>query len=233
VAVVRAWLEGEPRALRARVTHTLDLRHPDPVSVAVAGSAQVRAVVSDWLEQLEDGEASRGASSAASAGARPAVRVRKYDPRWPERFTAEAARIARALGGAAVGIEHVGGTAVPGLAGKPVIDVLLGLRTPDLSVAQVEALRALGYRRLRVRQTGRMYLSKGSPRTHTLHVVEWGGEAWNAGLRFRDLLRANLDEARHYSALKRTLAIQAGKNRALYFDGKSRFIEQALARAAP
>jgi GrpB-like predicted nucleotidyltransferase (UPF0157 family) len=231
VAVVRAWLEGEPEALRARITHTIDLADPEEVSVAAAaGSSQACEIVRDWLVRLEGGDAASVGRSGRTARATPSVSVRKYDPRWPEFFEVEAASIRDALGDAVIGIEHVGGTSVPGLRSKGVIDILVGLRFAGLTAGQVAALRALGYRRVRVRQTGRVYLRKGSPRTHTIHVVEWGGEAWRASLRFRDLLRGNRDEALRYGALKRSLARQAGANRAFYAEEKGRFIQQALAR---
>ena len=57
-----------------------------------------------------------------------AIRIAEYDPRWPELFEEESARIATALGERIEAIEHVGSTAVPGLGAKPIIDIMIGLR---------------------------------------------------------------------------------------------------------
>ena len=68
------------------------------------------------------------------------VIIAPYDLQCPQRFATERARLAAALGGAAAGIEHVGSTAVTGLAAKPIIDILVGLDSPPATPAQIAAL---------------------------------------------------------------------------------------------
>jgi len=153
--------------------------------------------------------------------------VAETDPRWPELFSAEAALVRNALGDRAVAVEHIGTTAVPGLAGKPVIDLLVGLAAP-LTSADSRALKRLGYRHLRARRDGRLIFRKGTPRRYSLHVTEYESERWRAALGFRDYLRATPDAAEQYRQLTIDLA---RKSPAGYSAGKSAFIARALQRA--
>jgi GrpB-like predicted nucleotidyltransferase (UPF0157 family) len=95
---------------------------------------------------VDDHPPQSGQVQAGRDEADPAVRMVDADPTWPARFAAEAARISAALGSVALRVDHVGSTAVPGLAAKPIIDI-------QISVAQVQpmdpyrpALEGLGYR---------------------------------------------------------------------------------------
>ncbi|MHB8572016.1 MAG: GNAT family N-acetyltransferase [Candidatus Dormibacteria bacterium] len=163
--------------------------------------------------------------------AEPVVVV-DHDPGWKDRFEEEAARIRGVLGPAAQ-LEHVGSTAVPGLAAKPVIDILAGLTSMGEAPAVVRALEAAGWvyapefedefpeRRL----FGR--IDRGR-RTHHLHLVETGGGFWHRHLRFRDWLRGSPEARRDYAALKRALAVQHADDRPAYTGGKTEFVESAL-----
>ena len=154
------------------------------------------------------------------------------DPRWPARFAEERERIAAALGTFAPGIEHIGSTAVPGLAAKPILDILVGARLLPPGPEPVAALGHLGYDYLGEHGIpGRHFFARGWPRTHHLHLVEHGGDFWTSHLRFRDHLRAHPGEATAYAALKRELAARHGHDRSRYTEMKSTFIAAALARA--
>ena len=126
-----------------------------------------------------------------------------YDPRWPSLYAEEVERLRPVFGDDAA-FEHVGSTAIPGLAAKPVIDILVGLRSVDLTRKQEAALRRLGY--VSRRRDGRRYFRAGAPRTHYVHVVELDGPSWQRYLRFRELLRADAAEAAAYAELKRAAA---------------------------
>jgi len=157
------------------------------------------------------------------------VRIVDYDSRWPERYEAEHQRLAAALGDAAVDIQHVGSTSVPGLASKPVVDILLGLRRYPMQPAQVAAVSSLGYEALgEVGIPGRQFFRKGSPRTHHVHATEWGSPFWTSHVRFRDHLRRNPDSMREYDGLKRRLAAECGDDRAAYSAAKAPFIRGIL-----
>jgi GrpB-like predicted nucleotidyltransferase (UPF0157 family) len=174
-----------------------------------------------------------------SNAAADAVALAPADPAWPERFTAEADAIRAALGPAAprLAFEHVGSTAVPGLAAKPVIDLLLippdGTWPRDVLAA---ALPALGYAFWADNpDPEHLFFVKGMPpygtgRTHHVHVRPPAKAA--PVLAFRDHLRARPDVARAYEALKRALAVAHPTDREAYTRGKDAFVARALADAA-
>jgi len=167
-----------------------------------------------------------------------AIRIVDYDRAWPRLFQAEHDQLVEALSGEAViAIEHFGSTAVPGLAAKPVIDILVAV--PDLAQARAafpDRLASLGYRFWADNpKTDRLFFVKGLPpegagRTHHVHVTQTDGEMWHR-LAFRDFLRANPTEAAAYAVLKRQLAAELGSNRDAYTDAKEAFIARIMALA--
>ncbi len=160
------------------------------------------------------------------------VRVVEYDPRWPSLYEEERARILKALGDVVLDIQHVGSTAIPGAAAKPIIDVMVGLS--DLAAGEkcVQPLETIGYEfRGEAGIPGRLYFRKGAPRTHHLHMVKRGGAFWETHTLFRDYLRSHPDEASRYYKLKKQLAARFGPDREAYTEAKSPFIESVLARA--
>jgi GrpB-like predicted nucleotidyltransferase (UPF0157 family) len=174
-----------------------------------------------------------------SNAAADVVALAPADPTWPARFAAEADAIRAALGAAAAGVtvEHVGSTAVAGLAAKPVIDLLLippdGVWPRDAFVA---ALPALGYAFWADDpDPEHLFFVKGMPpygtgRTHHVHVRPRARAA--PVLAFRDHLRARPDAARAYEALKRALAAAHPTDREAYTRGKDAFVARALAEVA-
>jgi GrpB-like predicted nucleotidyltransferase (UPF0157 family)/GNAT superfamily N-acetyltransferase len=157
------------------------------------------------------------------------VRIVDYDPEWPARYEEERVRLSGALGDAVAEIQHVGSTAVPGLAAKPVIDILLGVRRYPLEASRIAALLSLGYEdQGESGIAGRQFFRKGAPRTHHLHATSWGGPFWESHLRFRDHLRGHPEALRDYDRLKRRLAHDCGDDRAAYTDAKAGFIRGIL-----
>lgn len=152
-----------------------------------------------------------------------------YDATWPARFEAERARVQQALGACALRIEHIGSTAVPGLAAKPIIDLLVTLEDLDDDTATVAALTAVGYE-LRVRESGhRMFRTH----QHDVHVHIWGDADPEVTryLRFRDRLRQSSEDRQAYEQLKRELARSEWPDMNDYADAKGALIEDILARA--
>jgi tRNA threonylcarbamoyladenosine biosynthesis protein TsaE len=142
-----------------------------------------------------------------------APRLVEANPAWAERFEVEAARIAEALGELVVEIEHVGSTAVPGLAAKPTVDIAVGATTIDLPGDAVARMTALGYEDAGTEsRPGERRFRKGArfPRDVLVHVVEWGGSVWQEYLRFRDALREVPELAAEYEDLKRALLQELG-----------------------
>jgi GrpB-like predicted nucleotidyltransferase (UPF0157 family) len=131
-----------------------------------------------------------------------------------------------------VAIEHVGSTAVPGLAAKPILDIMVGIDRTPLPESILVALGTLGYQyRGDSGVPGKQYF-RTNPRTRHLHVVEFGGEDWVRTLAFRDYLRAHPAAVQEYEALKRELARLHRDNRNRYLAGKASFIQSVLERAA-
>lgn len=166
------------------------------------------------------------------------IQVVAYDPDWPRRFEGERARIEVAIGPWVEEIEHVGSTAVPGLAAKPIIDIMVGVGTLEEAPACVAGLRGLGYEYVpEFEETlpDRRYLRKfdlDGHRTHQIHLVERSNsEWWNRHLLFRDYLRAHPETAAEYARLKCDLATRFRDDRAGYMDAKSDFVRSVERRA--
>lgn len=161
----------------------------------------------------------------------PSVDVVGYDESWPHAFETARARLAEILGSACLRIHHVGSTSVPGLAAKPIIDILI--ETPDLSLIDEASplLERMGYQaRGEYGIPGRRYFSRPAgpgPKVHT-HVFEAGTPRAMSHLRFRDFLRTHAAEAAAYGALKRRLAQRHRKDRDAYQAGKADFIEELV-----
>ncbi len=162
------------------------------------------------------------------------VEIVSYDPSWPARFEEEADVLRRALAAWLAGpIEHFGSTAVPGLAAKPVIDIMAGVVTLDASRPAIAAATELGYSYAPYRPEFEHWFCKPSPsfRTHHLHLVPAGSIHWRRSIAFRDHLRAHSDIAREYEALKRRLAVEHRLDREAYTQAKHPFIDRITAIA--
>jgi GrpB-like predicted nucleotidyltransferase (UPF0157 family) len=160
------------------------------------------------------------------------VELVAYDPSWPLLFEREAAIIRSALRERAVELEHVGSTSVPGLAAKPIVDIVLAIADSADERAYVPVLEAAGYV-LRIRE----------PRWHehrvlkrpdvNLHVFSAGCPEIERMLRFRDRLRTSTADRELYARAKRELARREWKYVQNYADAKTAVVEEILARARP
>jgi GrpB-like predicted nucleotidyltransferase (UPF0157 family) len=158
-----------------------------------------------------------------------AAAVVEYDPTWPDRFAALASRMRPILEGICLRVEHVGSTAVTGLAAKPIID--LDVVVQQASVAEaIRRLGTIGYDHqgdLGIPGREAFRSPAGEPRHH-LYVLEEGSAELHRHIEFRDALRADSTLRDQYAALKRSLARQHQHDRAAYTDAKSAFIAAAL-----
>ena len=157
-----------------------------------------------------------------------------YDAEWPRRFEAERALLERVLepwldGG----IHHVGSTSVPGLAAKPVIDMVAGVRDLDEARAAFGPLAEHGYEYAFHRPNAHRFAKPGLEpswaATHHLHLTEPGSDVWVERLAFRDALRADAVLAREYEALKLRCAVDHPRNAAGYTRAKRPFVARVLA----
>lgn len=162
------------------------------------------------------------------------VEIVPYDDNWPVMFAAEQERVARAFGPWLAGtVEHMGSTAVPGLAAKPVIDLLAPVYSLEASREAIPAAAALGYCYAPYEPEMRHWFCKPSfaHRTHHLHLVPIGSAAWHQPLVFRDYLRSHADAAAEYASIKRELAQRFRSDREAYTQAKRPFIDRILALA--
>ena len=164
----------------------------------------------------------------------PNIVLREYDPAWPRLFEGLRGRVLDALGEElAVAVEHVGSTAVPGLAAKPVVDIDAVVPSAEDVPLAVERLERAGYRHegdLGIQGREAFWPPADAP-WHHLYVLPAGAEELRRHLAFRDYLRAHPEEACTYAALKRESARRFGGDRWAYTDAKGEFGEHILSRA--
>ena len=153
-----------------------------------------------------------------------------YDVEWPAKFRTHAEIIARALGSTALRIEHIGSTSVPGLAAKPIIDILVVVPDSTDEQAYLPQLEAAGYV-LRWREPDwhehRMF--KTPEMDVHIHVYSQGCVEIERNLIFRDRLRTNVDDRRRYEQTKRELAAKEWPDMNAYADAKGEMIESIIA----
>lgn len=188
------------------------------------------------LNARPDGAMSDSAIEKVSIGEtdRPvgAIEIRDYDPNWPLEFERQATRIQRALGDLALAIDHAGSTAVPGLAAKPILDIVLTVSDSANEASYSPALAQLGYV-LKVREADwfehRMFKIT-NPATN-LHVFSVGCPEIERMLRFRDWLRSNPRDRQLYESVKRRLSLEQWQYVQNYADAKSRVVADIMERA--
>lgn len=163
------------------------------------------------------------------------VEVLPYDPAWPEAYQAELGRIAPLLGANLVVAHHIGSTAVPGLAAKPTIDILLVVRDLEALDACNAAMQQLGYAAKGENGIpGRRYYQMLRDEQHVFHLHAYieGHPEIMRHLNFRDYLIAHPDTAFEYQALKQALAGRFRDAPPEYTSGKEDFIRAVDERAA-
>jgi GrpB-like predicted nucleotidyltransferase (UPF0157 family) len=151
-------------------------------------------------------------------------------------FEEDRGKILGAVGEYVSAVEHIGSTSVPGLAAKPIIDVMVAVRSLSDAPACVGPLAAVGYEYVPKHEAvmpERRFFRRGpsGAGTHHLHMVERSSAFWEEHLLFRDYLRARPEAAAEYERLKRELAARHGSDRGAYTDAKTDFIKSAVERA--
>jgi GrpB-like predicted nucleotidyltransferase (UPF0157 family) len=174
-----------------------------------------------------------------------AIEIVDYDPQWPQLFADLSAAIRGHLGDLAIGIEHVGSTAIPGLCAKPIIDLDVVIASRDHLPRVIQALAQLGYehqgdlgiaQREAFRRTGSDVPRHAPGRfwpEHHLYVCATDNLELCRHITFRDALRAHSAQAAAYALLKRHLAEQFRHDRNAYCEAKTLFVESVLGAAQP
>jgi GrpB-like predicted nucleotidyltransferase (UPF0157 family) len=160
------------------------------------------------------------------------VELAEYDPAWPRVFEEQAARLRTALGDRVRLLEHAGSTSVPGLAAKPIIDIVLAVADSADEAAYVPPLEAIGYA-LRIREPEwfeHRVLKAADPGVN-LHVFTEGASEIAKMLAFRDSLRSHDNERALYERTKRELASREWKYVQHYADAKTEVVAGIMARA--
>ena len=158
------------------------------------------------------------------------VIIENYDSRWPQLFETLRSRLSAVLNELADSIQHVGSTAVPGLAAKPIIDIDILLRScSDLAVV-IRKLAEVGYEhRGDLGVSGReAFRANASNIQHHLYVCPPSIREYDRHIAFRNYLRAHPADANAYGLLKRELASRFGSDREGYNQGKSEFVQRIL-----
>jgi len=160
------------------------------------------------------------------------ITLAEYDPEWPRQYEREAERIRAALGERVVLLEHVGSTAVPGLAAKPIVDILLEVPDSDDEDSYLPDLEAAGYRLvIREPEWEKHRCFKGPDVNINLHVHSPGNGQTERYLLFRDRLRGHPGELARYLGEKRRLAAQVWEYVQNYADAKNDVIDEIIDRA--
>ena len=162
------------------------------------------------------------------------VSVSSHRPEWAGQFAAEHRRVSEALRTAPSNLEHIGSTAVPDLAAKPIIDLMLGVTGYPPSLALLREIEHLGYESLgEAGVPGRLYFRLRSTAQANLHVVLKGGTHWLSNLALREYLRAHAGARERYAQAK-LAAIEAGATSLLSYsaakaEALSSLLQEALA----
>jgi GrpB-like predicted nucleotidyltransferase (UPF0157 family) len=158
-----------------------------------------------------------------------AITLHDYDSAWVDRFVENRERIRAALTNMDVDIEHIGSTSVPGLAAKPIIDIVVAVDDITAEEDYLDALLAAGYE-LRVREPGHRLVRTPHRDVH-VHVYERGAVAVDEYLLLRDRLRSNADDRALYESTKRALLSTSWDDMNDYADAKTDVIRAIKARA--
>ena len=162
------------------------------------------------------------------------VLVVPYNPAWAGAYRTEARRLARILEAQLISIHHIGSTAVPGLAAKPILDLLPVVRNIEQVNSLIPAFEAIGYESLgEFGIPGRRYFRKGGDRrTHQVHVFqESQRQDILRHLALRDYLRTHPEAAAAYGALKQELAERCPYDIEGYCNGKDTFVKELERKA--
>jgi len=160
------------------------------------------------------------------------ITIRSYEQQWPTQFNLEKKRLLPVIKPWLVGtVEHVGSTAVFGLSAKPVIDIMVGIKSLGDSKEVINALVSNGYCYSSYKSDFMYWFCKPSAkiRTHHLHCIPFNSALWHQRIKFRDALRTSPEIASEYQALKIRLAKQYPRDREKYTQGKWPFIKKVLA----
>lgn len=232
--------EEYERTMRADLTHPIDIMENkgrwlilDGLHRLIKASIQgmkkirVRKVSRERIPEIEKDSSEIGLK-------RGTVILKRHRDSWGKDFEREKESLQELLGDIVADIQHIGSTAIPNLSAKPIIDILVGIRSWFDITKVRKLLENAGYE---YRENGstdeKVLFAKGAKekRTHYIHITEVGSSVWQNDLSFRDYLLAYPKEVSRYEKLKQELAAKHAENRELYTKGKSDYIKSVLTKA--
>jgi GrpB-like predicted nucleotidyltransferase (UPF0157 family) len=160
------------------------------------------------------------------------VVVQDRDPRWFHRAMGERDRLVRSLGADVIEIQHVGSTAVPAIAARPIIDLILAPASREAEEALRAKLVGLGYTDCgSAGNPKRVYLRRRGLLRIDLHLIPHEGRMWREAVALRDFLRRNPVEASRWASAKRDAARRSGHSYVQYVEMRSKALAEVTERA--
>jgi len=162
----------------------------------------------------------------------PTIVIADYNPAWPEHFRREEVRIVAALGEDALSVEHIGSTSVPGLAAKPIVDILLVVEDSGDEATYLPAMEGAGYvPRVREPDFHEHRMFRTPEKDVHVHVFSAGSPEIERYLLLRDCLRQNEGDRELYTQTKRELAKRSWPTMEHYAEAKTEVVEAIIFRA--
>ncbi|CAM3740741.1 GrpB family protein [Mesobacillus zeae] len=165
---------------------------------------------------------------------KPEVILIDYNPDWPRKYEEEKNRILEVTGKEIMAIAHIGSTSIKGLAAKPIIDIMAGIKKLKDFEALIQPLDKIGYQYIpKAEFKERKFFRKGlwGRGTCHLHICEIDSNEWKEKLFFRDFLRLHPESVEEYSTFKKELAAKFQFDRARYTEEKGPFVRAIIDKA--
>jgi len=159
------------------------------------------------------------------------VKLLPYNPKWKELFELEKNKLLNLDNDLIIDVQHIGSTAISGIPAKPIIDIVVGVKSLKEKDKIVKLIESVGFQYDPDSNfDGRLFFIKGTSttRTHHLSVVEYKGKLWNEYIVFINKIKNNPELAKEYCKLKTELAIKYRNNRNAYTDAKAKFIQNVI-----
>jgi GrpB-like predicted nucleotidyltransferase (UPF0157 family) len=157
------------------------------------------------------------------------LKINPYNKEASERFNRQKNKILKAIGNFEV--HHIGSTAVPGLGGKGIVDILIGIDNWGQATEIIERLKGIGFLHVHLKEKGRIFLSKNTGLSLTnihIHIAIKQSNVYKEILFFRNYLRENKKEAKNYYNLKKAWLKESNGDRKEYSDLKNKYINNIL-----
>lgn len=160
------------------------------------------------------------------------IQIEEHNPEWFKQYECEKNQLCETLGELVLGIEHIGSTSIPDIWAKPIVDILIGVKSLPIEKFQINKVIELGYEYLgEAGVSGRLYFRKRFPQKYNIHITQIGSEIWNNNIILRNYLLNNKEAAKKYSDLKQAIISEGISTLLEYSIRKDNFIRELLEAA--